>query len=180
VTAYVGSRVVGGDKDAWSTPAWLVEWVRGELGWEQFDFDPCAAPDTTKASEFLSEQTGDGLSMTWRGPNVWCNPPYSQGGRWLAKASQESQENGLRIAALVLPSFDAAYWRPTVWDCAAELWLLEGRIQFERNGRPVIGSMNKSCLVVYDRARARTAQDGPVVRFLRPPYPPRLPRYLCR
>lgn len=180
MTNYVGSRVVGGEKDRWATPEWLVEWVRLELGWEPFDFDPCAAPSTSKATDFVSEETGDGLVDAWRGPNVWMNPPYSRQGRWLARAAKESRENGLRIAALVLPSFDAAYWRPTVWNSASEVWLLEGRIAFERNGRPVTGSTNKSCLVVFDRERARTAQDEPVVRFLRPPYPPRLPRYLCR
>jgi phage N-6-adenine-methyltransferase len=180
VTVYVGSREVGGESDAWSTPAWLVEWIRLELGWEPFDFDPCAAPATSKATDFVSEETGDGLAIPWRGSTVWLNPPYSRQARWLAKAAEESRTNGLRIAALVLPSFDAAYWRPSVWNSASELWLLEGRIAFERNGRPVANSTNKSCIVVFDGGRARTAQNEPVVRFLCPPYPPRLPRSSCR
>jgi phage N-6-adenine-methyltransferase len=180
VTAYVGSRVIGGDKDCWSTPEWLIEWTRAELGWSQFDFDPCAAPDTAKASDYISEETGDGLSLPWRGNAVWMNPPFSRQKRWLLKASRESRENRLKIAALVLPSFDAAYWRPAVWESAAELWMLEGRIAFERNGVPAHNSSSKSCIVVFDQDRAKRAQNEPVIRFLRPPYPPRLERPLCR
>ena len=157
--------------DLWATPPSLVEWVRNLAGWGRFDFDPCAEPATAKADRYITPTTGDGLSDPWLGSTIWLNPPYSRQSLWLARAAEEGRTK--RVAALVMPSFDAAYWRPFVWESAQEVWMLQGRIAFLRNGVPCPGSNVRSCVIIYDP----TAQTNhplkpanPRVRLLKPDY----------
>jgi hypothetical protein len=159
------SKVTVASSDTWATPSWVVEWVAGSLGWSRFDFDPCCVPATAKAERFIAPEFGDGLSDPWDGDRVWVNPPYSNQGAWLRRCAAEARA-GRDVVALVMPSFDAAYWRSTVWDAAAEVWMIEGRIAFEVDGEPRPGGNVRSCVVVY---RAGTKWGAPpVVRYLRP------------
>lgn len=51
------------------------------------DLDPCSselANNMVNAKVYF-DQDQDGLTTPWFG-NVWCNPPWSQAGRWLRKA----------------------------------------------------------------------------------------------
>ena len=161
------TRKISIEKDAWATPTHIVDWIRHTVNWPAFDFDPCAMPETAKATHYITPATGDGLRDAWHGDTVWLNPPYSQQGLWLARAAAEASLNRKRIAALVLPSFDAAYWRPTVWHNAArEVWLIEGRIAFECNGRAMPGGTVKSCVVIYD---GPAINSEPRLRYLAAP-----------
>jgi hypothetical protein len=155
------------DSDTWATPAWIVEWVRETAGWPAFDFDPACVPATAKAPDYICPDTGDGLWDPWRGSTVWLNPPYSKQALWLARAARECRLEGRRVAALVMPSFDAIYFRSTVWQEAAEIWMIEGRIAFEMDGEPRPGGNVRSCVVIYDPALSIGA-NGPRVKYLRP------------
>lgn len=53
-----------------------------------FTLDAAAAPHNAKCERFFTRED-DGLSQSWAGEIVWCNPPYSNLGDWLAKAWQE-------------------------------------------------------------------------------------------
>jgi hypothetical protein len=66
-----------------------------------------------------------------------------------------------------MPSFDAIYFRSTVWQEAAEIWMIEGRIAFEMDGEPRPGGNVRSCVVIYDPALSIGA-NGPRVKYLRP------------
>lgn len=169
------SRVTVASSDTWATPRWVVEWVAKTLGVDGFDFDPCCHPSTAKAPDFISPDRGDGLVDPWRGRRVWVNPPYSNQGDWLRRCAYEAR-NGRNVVALVMPSFDSAYWRPAVWDTATEIWMLEGRIAFEVDGEPRPGGNVRSCVVVY--AAGQRWQYSPSVRYLRPvpPSPPKVTR----
>lgn len=159
------------DSDQWETPKAVVDWVRYQSGWPAFDFDAAANELNRKASRWAgrcSPDTTDGLLGEWVGSTVWLNPPYSNQGLWLARAAREGQKR--RVAALVMPSFDARYWRPTVWEAATEVWLLEGRIAFERNGRAFPGGSVRSCVILYQPSLRSMSdkQVEPKVRYLRP------------
>lgn len=155
------------ESDTWATPAWIVEWVRQTAGWPPFDFDPACVAATAKAPRYITPETGNGLWDPWEGQTIWLNPPYSNQALWLARAARESRLEGKRVAALVMPSFDAGYFRPTVWQEAAEVWLIEGRIAFEMDGEPRPGGNVRSCVVIYDPA-VSIGPNGPRVRYLRP------------
>jgi hypothetical protein len=163
------TRRITVEKDSWSTPQHLVEWTRATLNWSPFDFDPCCTKLTAKAPHYITPETGDGLVDAWSGSTVWLNPPYSNQGKWLLRAAEEATRYNRKIAALVLPSFDAAYFRGAAWTVAREIWLLEGRIAFEQDGIPRPGGTVKNCIIVYDGAQI---EPGPRVRYLRPPPAP--------
>lgn len=52
---------------------------------EPFTLDVAAAPHNTKAPRFFT-RADDGLSQSWAGERVWCNPPYSNLHAWMEKA----------------------------------------------------------------------------------------------
>jgi len=159
------------ESDLWETPQGIVDWVRYQAGWGAFDFDAAATETNRKAPRWAgrcSPDTTDGLLGEWVGSTVWLNPPYSNQGIWLARAAREGQTR--RVAALVMPSFDARYWRPAVWEAATEVWLLEGRIAFERGGKAFPGGNVRSCVVLYAprNPQAVVQRIEPKVRYLRP------------
>jgi phage N-6-adenine-methyltransferase len=160
------SSVTVATSDTWATPQWVVDWAAWVLRWEAFDFDPCCVPATAKAAAFISPELGDGLCDAWKGTKVWVNPPYSNQGAWLRRCASEAR-NGREVVALVMPSFDAGYWRSAVWERANEVWLVEGRIAFEVDGEPRPGGNVRSCFVVY-RSKGRPPKNGPKVRYLKP------------
>jgi hypothetical protein len=64
-------------KDAWYTPAWLVDSIREILG--SIDTDPCScdiAQSIVKATTYYTKENS-GLDKEWNG-NVFMNPPYSR------------------------------------------------------------------------------------------------------
>lgn len=66
------------------------EFVRGleERFGKPFTLDVAAAAHNAKAHRYFT-RADDGLSQSWAGEFVWCNPPYSNLGAWLAKAWSE-------------------------------------------------------------------------------------------
>lgn len=84
-------RAIGGHHSAaaisttWLTPPHVLDALGG---WQEFDLDPCAAPDprpwpTARHMNALAD--GDGLAIEWTG-RVWLNGPYgSELASWLAK-----------------------------------------------------------------------------------------------
>jgi phage N-6-adenine-methyltransferase len=53
-----------------------------------FTLDVAAAHHNAKCKWYYT-RTDDGLDQSWVGESVWCNPPYSAIGKWVAKAWAE-------------------------------------------------------------------------------------------
>lgn len=53
-----------------------------------FTLDVAANADNRRVPAFY-DLKGDGLSGSWAGQRVWCNPPYSACGAWVCKALDE-------------------------------------------------------------------------------------------
>lgn len=106
------SRVMfSADSPHWATPTDLYDALHAEFG---FTFDPCP----------LGEGT-DGLSVSWAGQRVYCNPPYGRGiGDWLAKASEAD------LAVYLLPSRTDTKWFHAYAPRAADVRFLRGRLTF--------------------------------------------------
>lgn len=50
------------------------------------------------------DREANGLSRSWDGEIVWCNPPWSQCAQWVEKAAKATALEACRKAVLLLPS----------------------------------------------------------------------------
>jgi len=127
-------------KDEWLTPPHVTD----ALG--PFDIDVCAPinPPWKIAPKSFTIET-DGLTSSWRGSFVWCNPPYgTQTGKWLAKMAEHN--NGI---ALIFARTDTRMFHDYVFNADAILFL-KGRLSFyDVNGVKGGTAGAPSCLIAY-------------------------------
>lgn len=88
------------DVDDRRTPDAFWRRLHAEHG---FTLDAAANADNAKLARFY-DRAADGLAKSWEGETVWCNPPYSACGAWVAKAIREVREGGCRKVVLLLPA----------------------------------------------------------------------------
>ena len=70
----------------------------------RFTIDVAASAANTKLPRFYSIED-DGLSKTWLGERVWCNPPYSNIRPWVEKAWWEtSRRYGAALVVMLVPA----------------------------------------------------------------------------
>ena len=89
---FQSADVATSGKDEWLTPPGIIRAL------QPFDLDPCAP---VNPPWHLADKTftcfDNGLIKEWAG-FVWCNPPYSDAGKWLARMA--SHEGGGHRAGL--------------------------------------------------------------------------------
>lgn len=94
-------------------------------------------------SEYKMVSELDGLTHSWLGERVFCNPPYDKTiSNWVDKAFQFEAN----VAVLLLPPNFDTKWGQRIWqryqdslaafDGMVEIRLPPGRLQFFRNGKP--------------------------------------------
>jgi len=140
-------------RDSWQTPQWLFDWANRRYS---FQWDLAASIHNRKCDHHINIDD-NALSIFWEDFDgfLWCNPPYSETGKWLKKA-WESARKGARVAMLVpTPNGENSY-RNYVFGKASEIIFINGRIGFELpnddgTATPVNGNTRGSCLVVYNR-----------------------------
>lgn len=148
------SRAMGGHQSAaMKTDTWLTppEIIRA-LG--PFDLDPCAAPDPKPWPTAGTHYTRpvDGLAESWFG-RVWLNPPYSREAvKWLRKLADHGTGT-----ALVFARTETSWFVETVWNRAAAVLFLHGRLHFHyaSGERAEANAGAPSCLVAYGEADAQ-------------------------
>ena len=95
----------------WRTPPEVYAALDAEFN---FNLDPCPNGAT------------DGLTRSWVGKRVYCNPPYGRGvSAWLAKANEAD------IAVYLLPSRTGNRWFHDYAMHATEIRFLRGRLTFQ-------------------------------------------------
>lgn len=88
--------------DRATQPIYFMEW---QERFGEFTLDVAAAAHNTKCDRYFDRET-DGLSQSWAGERVWCNPPYSAIESWVRKAWDEAPGtrdragSGLRVEFL--------------------------------------------------------------------------------
>lgn len=133
------------ETETWLTPPWLLD----ALG--HFDLDPCAAPEPRPwpTAEFHYTEADDGLNRAWpANAMVWCNPPYGDAvGAWLARCRAHPGP----ALALVFARTETAWFHEHVWNAAAAVLFLEGRLHFHHpDGRRAAHNAGApSCIVAY-------------------------------
>ena len=116
----------------WATPANVYAALDDEFG---FTLDPCP----------LGETNG-GLTRSWSGERVYCNPPYGRGvGDWLAKAREAD------LSVFLLPArTDTRWWHEHAMR-ADEIRFLRGRLRF---GDAKAGAPFPSVVLVFHHTSA--------------------------
>ena len=124
----------------------------------RFTVDAAATGENTKTARWFP----DGLTASWRGERVWCNPPYSDLRAWVAKAWAEHHA-GCQVIVMLAPAnrTEQQWWQDLVEkfrDRGSGLTVrfLRGRQRFDRPGwtkpakgdRPPFGL----CLLIWERA----------------------------
>ena len=175
----LAARHIPGEKNLLSDG--LSRWQRhfDDQDWmfsrEQFDVwdarfgphavDACCEPTgkNSLVSAYWSE-VDSALSHSWRGKNVWCNPPFAQAGAFLAHAlDQHSQQPHQTSATFVLPHWPWATW----W----HLTSFFERVGYYKTGSRLFTSpdwLDSSTAVRADRGPTR----WPVVVLRLSPRPP--------
>jgi phage N-6-adenine-methyltransferase len=67
-----------------------------------FTIDAGASPDNALLPRYWT-RADNGLAQSWREERVWCNPPYSDVGGWVRKATEE-HVLGCPLSVLLLPA----------------------------------------------------------------------------
>lgn len=140
------------ESDTWLTPPEIIK----TLG--DFDLDPCC-PVNMPWRTAVRHYTDNGLEQDWFG-RVWLNPPYSREAvKWLDKMS--SHGNGI---ALVFARTETSWFHRTVWEAAAGLLFLKGRVHFHRadGTRAQANAGAPSVLVAYGLENAHILKDSGV------------------
>lgn len=123
--------------DKWQTPPALLATLNAEF---HFNHDPC--PITWTLDDV------DGLHSDW-GTSTFCNPPYSQTGRWIKKAHDEWKK-GKTVVMLINAVTDTIAFHEFILG-KAELRFIKGRISFINPAEPAkrAPSPKPSMLVVF-------------------------------
>ena len=113
--------------DLWETPQAFFNELDAEF---KFTLDACALPENAKCVDFYAPEQ-DGLIQPWRG-NVWCNPPYGREiGKWVAKASEESEK--CATVVMLLPARTDTKWFHDYIYGKAKIRFIKGRLKFGKS-----------------------------------------------
>jgi phage N-6-adenine-methyltransferase len=75
-----------------------------------FSIDVAAASHNAKLPKFF-DIASDGLSQSWAGECVWCNPPYSDIAPWMIKAWAEYPTTRGIVMLLPANRTEQAWWQ---------------------------------------------------------------------
>lgn len=128
--------------DQWATPQDFYDKLNEEF---HFNLDPCADEFNHKCERYFTKEQ-DGLSQSWGGYRVFCNPPYGRDiGKWTEKAYTESQKPNTLVVMLIPARTDTRWFHNWVYG-RAEIRFIKGRLKFggQKNNAPF-----PSMVVVY-------------------------------
>lgn len=134
------------ETDLWATPRSFFDGLNAEF---DFTLDPCATPDNAKCKRFFTK-VDDGLSKSWAGERVFCNPPFGRDiGAWVKKGHDEAK-NGAMVVMLIPARTDTSYFHDYIYG-KAEIRFVRGRLKF---GDAVNSAPFPSMVVVFRPGQA--------------------------
>ena len=117
--------------DEWSTPDDFFQMLDSEF---HFNLDPCATPENHKCEKYYTKEQ-NGLTKPWGGLNVFCNPPYSQVGKWVQKAWEECRNENTVVVLLIPSRTDTKYFHDYIWH-RSEIRFVNKRLKFGNSKNP--------------------------------------------
>lgn len=161
------------DQDERYTNRETMAWCEKAAGVDGWDLDVAACEESHKAAAWF-DVLSNGLLSSWGG-RVWCNPPFSDVGAWVAKAWSEmasaNDERSPTLIAMLIPASrtEQPWWqtdvepyrdrrgRPGPWsDVELTTHFLPGRTRFGHPGNPEgvgVGSPPFGCVLLVWRCR---------------------------
>jgi phage N-6-adenine-methyltransferase len=156
----VGRRGARPEIDDRATPPEVFDALHERF---RFTVDACALPHNAKLPRYWTPEQ-DGLRQSWAAERVWCNPPFSDIGRWVRKASSETFAE---CVVMLVPAnrTEQAWWHeyvepwrdgrlaPSEWPLRVEF--LRGRTRFIRVGADGVGANERPpfgcCLLIWQQ-----------------------------
>lgn len=134
------------DKNYWETPKELFQKLNEEFN---FTLDAAASPNNHKCDKYFTEED-DGLSKSWEGNVVFCNPPYGrkETGLWTKKCYEESLKPNTTVVLLIPARTDRKSFHDYILG-KAEIRFIKGRLKFEINGEPIGTAPFPSMICVF-------------------------------
>lgn len=114
----------GDSNDDFRTPSELFQAFDRVWG---FELDAAASKDNALCKEYFTKEN-DALYQTWGAKVVWCNPPYRLTSDFIHKAIHESRQGS--VCWLLVPARTSTRWFLEVWNEAAEIVFVHGRLNF--------------------------------------------------
>lgn len=123
--------VFSSNKTNWETPPELFRELDSKY---HFTLDPAASDTNAKCKHYFTKED-DGLSQSWEGETVFCNPPYGRDmDKWIEKAYLESRKPNTLVVLLIPARTDTKWFHNYIYH-KAEIIFIKGRIKFEINGK---------------------------------------------
>ena len=113
------------NSDEYPTPIDLFNELNNEF---KFDLDPCATEENHKCDDYFTKSV-DGLTQSWTGKRVFCNPPYSNIAKWVEKAYRETREDDTLVVLLIPARTDTKYFHNFIYQ-RCEIRFIKGRLRF--------------------------------------------------
>lgn len=136
-------------EEKWATPQSFFDALNEEF---HFTLDPAASDDNAKCEKYYTKEQ-NGLTQSWQGETVFCNPPYGRNvGEWVKKAHDEHAKGDCTIVMLLFARTDTKWFHEYVLG-KAEVQFVRGRLKFgdEKNPAPT-----PSIVVIYRRRKDGT------------------------
>ena len=113
------------NSDEWATPQSFFDGIDKEF---HFTLDPCSTDENHKCEKYYT-MADNGLEKSWGGYRVFCNPPYSEIDKWVAKAFYETRNDNTLVALLIPSRTDTRYFHNYIYN-RAEIRFVKGRLKF--------------------------------------------------
>ena len=126
----------------WETPQRVFDDLDAEF---HFTLDPCCTHENAKCKNHYTKED-DGLTKSWVGEIVFCNPPYNEMAKWAKKCYEEFQQ-GATVVMLVPARTDTRWFHDWIYH-KAELRFIRGRLRF---GNSKSNAPFPSMVVVYNK-----------------------------
>lgn len=148
---YTGSNTPIEIRNLWQTPIELFAALHREF-W--FVGDAAASDDNHLHGKYLTEKE-NALEVEWDtffpAGYIWCNPPYSDIGPWVEKAS--TIDSDMHGVVMLVPADTSVSWFAKAQKTCSEIrFIVGGRISFVRSdtGKPVNGNNKGSMLLIWN------------------------------
>lgn len=136
----ITSGMMSSNTPEWATPQSFFDALNREFS---FTLDPCSTHENAKCEKHYTKED-DGLSQSWGGEVVFCNPPYGRElPKWVKKCYEESSH--ATIVMLIPARTDTSYFHDYIYH-KAEIRFIRGRLKFN-DGK--LGAPFPSMVVIF-------------------------------
>lgn len=121
----ITSGMMSSKTPEWATPQSFFDALNREFS---FTLDPCSTHENAKCEKHYTKED-DGLTKSWGGESVFCNPPYGRElPKWVKKCYEESQKGAL-VVMLIPARTDTRWFHDYIYG-KAEIRFIKGRLRF--------------------------------------------------